>query len=66
MRRLVKTKELKLRLTAQEASDLERAARIESRRRGELVGESTLLRELAMPRVRKIVAAETALQPTGT
>lgn len=65
MRHLVKTKELKVRLTAQEASDLERAARIEGRRRGELVGESTLLRELAMPRVRKLLA-EASLQPTGT
>lgn len=66
MRHLVKTKELKLRLTPQEAADLERAARLESRRRGELVGDSTLLRELAMPRVRKILAEAQALQPTGT
>lgn len=66
MRHLVKTKELKIRLTSQEAADLERAARIESRRRGEIVGESTLLRELAMPRVRKLLADAATLQPTGT
>lgn len=56
MRRLVKSKELKMRLTPQDAADLERAAKVESRKRGELVGESTLLRELAMPHVRQIVA----------
>lgn len=60
MRRLVKSKELKVRLSPQDATELERAARAESRRRGELVGESTLLRELAMPHIRKIVAAEQA------
>lgn len=56
MRRLVKKKELKLRLTTQDAADLEKAARLESQRRGEIVGESTLLRELAMPRVRELLA----------
>jgi len=66
LKSLVKKKRLLVRVTSQEASEVERAARIESRRRGEIVGESTLLRELAMPRVREIIAAEQALQPTGT
>jgi hypothetical protein len=63
MKRLVKKKELKLRLTAQDAADLEKAARIESRRRGEIVGESTLLRELGMPRVRELLADQQQIQP---
>lgn len=58
MKSLVKKKRLLVRLTSQEASEVERAARLESRRRGEIVGESTLLRELAMPRVREIIAGE--------
>ncbi len=58
MKRLVKTKELKLRLSSQDAADLQKAARIESRRRGEIVGESTLLRELGMPRVRELLAEQ--------
>jgi electron transfer flavoprotein alpha/beta subunit len=57
MRRLVKTKELKLRLNPEDAAAVERAARLESQRRREIVGESTLLRELAMPRVRELLAA---------
>lgn len=65
MRSLVKKRPLFIRLTSQEAADVERAARIESRRRGELVGRSTLVRELAMPRVREIVAADPALQAAG-
>lgn len=55
MKSLVKKQRLLVRLTEQDAADLERAARLESRRRGELVGESTLLRELAMPRVREVL-----------
>jgi hypothetical protein len=62
MRRLVKNKELKIRLSSQDAADLEKAARMESRRRGEIVGDSTLLRELAMPRVRELLAAAPELQ----
>jgi hypothetical protein len=55
---LVKTRKYHVRVTGQEAEDLERAARIERRRRGDpTVGGATLLRELSMPHVREIVAA---------
>lgn len=54
MPRPVKSNEMKVRLTDQDAADLEKAARLETARRGELVGESTLLREVAMPRIRQI------------
>lgn len=57
MRRPVKNKTLMVRLRGQDMADVERAAKLETQRRGEIVGESTLLRELAMPRVREIVAA---------
>jgi hypothetical protein len=56
MKRLVKKKRLLVRLSPQDAADVDRAARLESRRRGEVVGESTLLRELAMPKVRELLA----------
>ena len=65
MKRLVKTKELKLRLSPQDAADLEKAARMESKRRGEIVGDSTLLRELAMPLVRELLAGEPVVQAVG-
>lgn len=57
MRSLIKKNRLVIRLTAVDAVDLGRAARLESKRRGEVVGESTLLRELAMPKVRELLAS---------
>lgn len=57
VRSLVKKRRLLVRLTAQDADDLEKAARLESQRRGEIVGESTLLREVAMPAVRDLLAS---------
>lgn len=66
MKRHVKKERLTVRLSSQEAADLEKAARLESGRRRENVEESTLLRELAMPRVREILAGEPALQSTGS
>jgi len=55
---LVKTRKYHVRITGQEADDLEKAVRLERRRRGDpTVGGATLLRELAMPRVREILAA---------
>lgn len=56
MKSLVKKKRVLVRLTNQEAADLERAARLESKRRGEIVGDSTLLRELGMVAVDHILA----------
>lgn len=55
MKRSVKPRDLKIRLRRKDRNVLEKAARIETARRGIEVGESTLLRELAMPRVREIV-----------
>lgn len=60
MRAVVKKHQVQVRLSDQDAADLGRAAKQETKRRGELVGEATLLRELAMPRVREILAAEQA------
>jgi len=57
MKAIVKKHAVQVRLSDQDAADLARAARIEARKRGELVGDATLLRELAMPRVREILAA---------
>lgn len=53
-------RDLKIRLRAKDRAVLERAARIESDRRGAQIGASTLLREIAMPRVREIAASEEA------
>jgi len=52
---LVKKKVLMVRLNPEDAQALERAAQLESERRREIVGESTLLREFAMPRVRELL-----------
>jgi hypothetical protein len=57
MKSLVKTQRLVIRLSRREALDVVRAAEGESRRRGELVGAATLMRELAMPHVRELLAA---------
>lgn len=57
MRSLVKRTAVRVRLTDAETRDLKTAAQKESERRGEIVGNSTLLRELAMTEVRKIVGA---------
>jgi len=61
-KRHVKKERLTVRLSSQDAGDLEKAARLESTRRGEIVEQSQLLRELAMPRVREIIAGEPVLQ----
>lgn len=57
MKALVKKHAVQVRLSDQDAADLARAARLETRKRGELIGEATLLREFAMPRVREVLAA---------
>ena len=49
-----------VRLTEDEVRLLEKAARLETQRRGELVHEGSLLRELGMLRVREIVQAAAA------
>jgi hypothetical protein len=57
MKTLVKSKKYHVRVTGQEAEDLEKAVRLERRRRGDAtVGAATLLRELAMPKVRELLA----------
>lgn len=62
MKALVKTRTYHVRVTGQEAADLEKAVRLERRRRGDpTVGGGTLLREFAMPRVREVIAAEQAV-----
>lgn len=60
MKSLVKRTAVRVRLTDQETRDLKQAAQRESVRRGEIVGNSTLLRELAMERVREIVGSPEA------
>jgi len=55
MKSLVKKTAVRVRLTAQEARDLREAAKLESRRRGRLVGNSTLFRELAMAAVGQLL-----------
>ena len=61
MRTLVKTRKYHVRVTDREAEDLEKAARLERRRRGDpTVGGATLLREFAMPRVRELLAETVA------
>jgi hypothetical protein len=55
---LVKKQRIAIRLSRQEAADLEQAAKLESQRRGEIVGEGTLMRELAMPLVRERLATK--------
>lgn len=57
MKTLVKKKSVFVRLNRQDAIDLEKAAQLESQRRGEIVGAATLLRELGMVRVRELLAA---------
>jgi uncharacterized protein (DUF1778 family) len=54
-----------VRVTADQRRRLERAATIETQRRGELVGVATLLRELAMPRVDEIILAATTQPPVA-
>jgi hypothetical protein len=55
MRALVKKHAVQVRLSDRDAADLAKAARVETKRRGEIVGDATLLRELAMPRVRELL-----------
>lgn len=53
---LLKKHGLMLRLSDQERGEVKRAAEIETQRRGEIVAEAVLAREILMPRVREIVA----------
>ena len=55
-KRLHKTDRINVRLTPDQLRALERAARLESDRRGELVDESTLVREITMAAVDRILA----------
>ena len=53
---LAKTRTVGVRLSEQDFADLTKAAEQESQRRRELVHEAVLLRELALPRVRELLA----------
>jgi len=59
MRSLVKKARITVRLSSEQARKLSEAAQRESRRRGELVDESTLLRELGMAAVEQLLATQT-------
>lgn len=56
MRSLVKKEILGVRLGKAERAELERAAKLASQKRGEIVWPSTLLREIGMQRVRELLA----------
>jgi hypothetical protein len=59
---LSKTKPLPIRFTAQQRKRIADAARIVSRRRGEIVDASTLFRELGMQAIDELLAeSDTAL-----
>lgn len=60
MKSLVKDKPVNVLLNDEDDRLLGRAAIVESRRRGEKVGKATLLRELAMPRIRELLADQAA------
>ena len=60
MKSLVKREAVRVRLTEADHRDLTEAAKRESQRRGEIVGNATLLRELGMEGVRQIIAARKA------
>lgn len=54
---LVKTRTYQVRVSARDAEALEKAVRAErERRQDSTIGGATLLRELAMPKVREILA----------
>ena len=53
---LVKKHKIQVSLNSEDAEALQRLTKLETQRRRELVGEATLLRELAMPRVRELLA----------
>lgn len=56
MSSVIKKMRLTIRLSKAEFETIKRAAQITQAERGERVDESALVRELAMPRIRKIVA----------
>ena len=56
---LLKSERLQMRLTPDQLARIERAAVIESRRRGELVDPSTLAREKVVPAADEILASAT-------
>jgi uncharacterized protein (DUF1778 family) len=53
---LLKKHGLMLRLSDQEREEVRRAAHLETQRRGEIVPEAVLAREILMPAVRQILA----------
>jgi hypothetical protein len=57
MKRPVKSKTVQVRLNPRDWAALTKAARLESEQRHEIVGESTLVREIVMPVVRDRLAA---------
>jgi len=54
-----------VRLNEQEMADLTECASLEGRHRNEIVHESTLLRDLGMPRVRERLAELKAAEPVS-
>jgi len=57
---LRKTQLMSVRLAPGQLRAIKQAARLESRRRGEVVDESTLVRELALAAIAAMPAAESA------
>lgn len=58
MSRLYKKERITVRMSSEQLGRLDRAAKIESRRRGEAVEPSQLFRETAMRGVDEIIATE--------
>jgi uncharacterized protein (DUF1778 family) len=59
-KRLHKTDKLTIRFTPDQSRSIDRAAKLESERRGELVEQSTLVREIALLGVEQILAKHEA------
>lgn len=57
MSKLYKTARMTIRWSPDQFARIERAAKIESRRRGELIEPGALVREVTMPRIEEILAA---------
>jgi hypothetical protein len=54
---LYKTERMTIRWSAEQLARIERAAEIQSRRKGELIEPGTLVRDLTMPGVDEILAS---------
>lgn len=67
MKDLRKDDQLNIRMQRQQKARIRRAAKIESRRRGQIVEPGPLLLELGMPGVDRILAEaeQQSLQPAG-